>query len=149
MSGQNKDYSKTFDIQWADLDPNFHVRHSVYYDWAASTRIHFLNHLGIDPAFMIKHQFGPILFREEAIFKKEIRFGDTVQINVQLQKARRDFSRWSWIHAILKNNDTLAATVQVDGAFINTALRKLTAPPQEIIQLFDQVPRSEDFSWTD
>lgn len=142
-------FSKTFDIQWADLDPNFHVRHSVYYDWAATTRIHFLNKLGIDPSFMVQHQFGPILFREEAIFKKEIRFGDSVQVTVHLQKARKDFSRWSWIHAILKNNDVLAATVQVDGAFIHTALRKLTAPPEEVMALLNQVPRSDDFSWTE
>lgn len=26
-------YSKKFEIRWADLDPNYHVLHSKYYDF--------------------------------------------------------------------------------------------------------------------
>lgn len=29
-------------LRWSDLDPNFHLRHSVYYDWGAFCRIEFL-----------------------------------------------------------------------------------------------------------
>jgi acyl-CoA thioester hydrolase len=30
------------DIRWSDLDPNFHLRHSVYYDYGAFARVQFL-----------------------------------------------------------------------------------------------------------
>jgi acyl-CoA thioesterase FadM len=29
-------------LRWADIDANFHVRHSVYYDWGAMCRMEFL-----------------------------------------------------------------------------------------------------------
>ena len=80
-------------IRWADLDPNFHLRHSVYYDWAAMCRIKYLNENGLTPAMMQKLHFGPIIFREEAIFRKEIKFDDQITINLKVIKGRRDFSR--------------------------------------------------------
>lgn len=139
----------SFEVRWSDLDPNFHVRHNVYYDWAATSRILCLSDAGFGAAFLAKHQLGPVLFREEAIFKKEIHFGDTIEVSLQLTKSRRDYSRWSWMHEIIKNGDVLAAIVNVDGAFINTQLRKLAAPPDEMCPLFDQLPKAGDFTWTD
>ena len=66
-------YVRPIEIRWADLDPNFHLRHSIYYDYGAFSRICFLEGHGLNAAFMAKNQFGPILFREECVFKKEIR----------------------------------------------------------------------------
>ena len=40
-------YSKKVEIRWSDLDPNFHLRHSVYYDWGAYTRISFLSEASV------------------------------------------------------------------------------------------------------
>ena len=37
-----KDFIKEIQVRWSDLDPNFHLRHSVYYDWGAYCRIEFL-----------------------------------------------------------------------------------------------------------
>ncbi|HEU0064620.1 MAG TPA: acyl-CoA thioesterase, partial [Flavisolibacter sp.] len=69
-------------LRWSDLDPNYHVRHSAYYDWGALCRIQFLNDYGLSSDVMAKLQFGPILFREECIFRKEIKLGDDVSINL-------------------------------------------------------------------
>jgi acyl-CoA thioester hydrolase len=33
--------SKQLSFRWSDLDPNFHVRHSAYYDFGAQHRIEF------------------------------------------------------------------------------------------------------------
>lgn len=140
-------FTQTFILQWADLDPNFHVRHSVYYDWCASTRLYCLQQQGVDMLFLSQHNIGPILFREEAIFKKEIRFGHTVTIDMQLSRARRDYSRWSWTHQVTRNDGTLSAVVHVDGAFMNTQLRKLTAPPEKLLNLMGEIPKTADFSW--
>ena len=34
-------FVRPIQIRWADLDPNFHLRHSVYYDYGAYCRIGF------------------------------------------------------------------------------------------------------------
>ena len=35
-------FTKEISIRWSDLDPNFHVRHSAYYDFGAQHRIEIL-----------------------------------------------------------------------------------------------------------
>ncbi|WP_315816543.1 thioesterase family protein [Paraflavitalea speifideaquila] len=96
---------------------------------------------------MAQHYLGPILFREECIFSKEIKLGDAVTIDLHLSKAKEDQSRWSIQHHIYKNADTLAAIITVDGAWINTQLRKLAAPPEQILHVFNNMPRAEGFEW--
>lgn len=140
-------YSKPVEVRWSDLDPNFHLRHSVYYDWGAYARISFLEEYGLTVAFMAQTHIGPILFREECIFKREIRLGDKVTVTLELIKAREDQSRWSIRHHIYKNDDILSAVLTVDGAWIDTHLRKLSAPPAQVMEVFSNMPRANDFEW--
>jgi acyl-CoA thioester hydrolase len=141
------EFSRLIQIRWSDLDPNFHLRHSVYYDWGAFTRVEFLNEYGLTAEVMQKLQFGPILFKEECVFRREIKLGDEVKMNLQLLRSKKDFSRWSIQHQILKNGDTLCAVLTVDGAWMNVVQRKLTTPPQEVNDVFSQMPKAEKFEW--
>ena len=134
-------------LRWADIDANFHVRHSVYYDWGAMCRMEFLRARGLTESVFHQLQIGPILFREESRFKRELQMGDTVAIDLHLLAARRDFSRWTIRHQLFKNNDILAAVLTVDGAFLNTHLRKLAIPPVLAGDTFESMPRASEFTW--
>ena len=138
-------YLKPIDIRWSDLDPNFHLRHSVYYDYGAYCRICFLEEFGLSVGLMEQLHFGPILFREEAIFRKEVRWGDKLTMDLQLIKSRKDFSRWSIRHQLIKNENILSAVLTVDGAWINTKERKLATPPTHITEVFGKMPKSTDY----
>ena len=142
-----KQYIKPVQIRWSDLDANAHLRHSVYYDWGAFCRIEFLLEQGLSATKMHELQIGPVLFREECIFRREIRQDDKVTINVELTKARKDFSRFSIRHTIIKNEDTVAAILNVDGAWMDTVRRKLSAPAELVIATYNAMPQSEDFEW--
>jgi acyl-CoA thioester hydrolase len=96
---------------------------------------------------MVQLRFGPILFREECVFRKEIRSGDEVKINLQVLKSRKDYSRWSIQHQVTKNGGTLCAVLNVDGAWMNVAERKLMSPPEKVIEVFDKMPKGEEFEW--
>src|SRR5450432_125149 len=100
-----KQFNVPVEVRWADLDPNFHLRHSVFYDYGAYCRIRLLASQGITAQFMQERQFGPIIFREECIFKKEIHLSDIVTIDVKLLKARKDGSRWTMQHQIFMGNE--------------------------------------------
>jgi acyl-CoA thioester hydrolase len=93
--------------------------------------------------------FGPILFREECVFRKEIRQDDEVTISLKLLKSKRDYSRWSIQHEIIRNKDTVAALLTVDGAWLNVTERKLATPPQQVCEVFSKMPVTEPFQWTD
>lgn len=141
------EFSKIVQVRWSDLDPNFHVRHSVYYDWGAFCRVEFLNAQGLTAGVMMQLQFGPILFREECVFRREIKSGDAVTINLQVTKSRRDFSRWSIQHQLFKNGRVLCAVLQVDGAWMHLGHRKLMSPPEKVLEVFEKMPRAEGFIW--
>jgi acyl-CoA thioester hydrolase len=123
------------------------MRHSVYYDYGAFLRIQFLADHGISMKWMEDHHIGPVLFREEAIFKREIRMHETVIINVEAVKATENYSRWSLRHNFIKEDGTLAAILNLDGAWLNTIERKLALPPAEVIAAFDVFPKAAEFEW--
>jgi acyl-CoA thioester hydrolase len=141
------DYIKKIDIRWSDLDPNFHIRHSVYYDFGAFIRMSFFTQFGLGEKVLLENNLGPILFREECLFKREIRFGDDVTINLKLAKASPSYSRWSIQHEIVKGGDVIAAIINVNGAWIDTQRRRLTVPSELVSATFEQIPRTGSFEW--
>ena len=144
-----QEYSKKMEIRWADLDPNFHVLHSKYYDFGAYCRMAFLTEHGITPAIMIEQNIGPIIFREECVFKREIKFGDEVEVFLKLSKCNEDAIRWSMVHELWTNGDTLAALITIDGAWIDTKIRKLAKPPEVCKVGLNLIPKTEDFNKQD
>ncbi|MEO7922133.1 MAG: acyl-CoA thioesterase [Chitinophagaceae bacterium] len=136
-------------VRWSDMDPNFHLRHSVYYDWGAVCRVAYLEKSGLTWQRMTQLQIGPIIFREECIFKREIRMNDPVTVDMKLLKAKRDFSRFTIVHTIYKNPSTVSAILTVDIAWINGATRKLTVLPEEDRKELGAGPVAADFEWLD
>lgn len=134
-------------LRWADIDPNFHLRHSCYYDLGAQVRMQVLEGMGLTLEVMKEQHFGPILFREECVFKREIKLHDRMSLSVQVRRMRQDRSRWSFQHAFLRDDGTLCAVLTVDGAWMDTQLRKLTVPPAIAADVMAQVPRTDDFEW--
>ena len=141
-------YSKTFELRWADVDANQHVMHSKYYELGAHTRMSFFITHGCTLDIMNELKIGPILFREECIFKKEINAGDIVTVNLLLTKCRRDGSRWSAKHEMKKADGTLAAVLYADLAWMDVMARKLTAPAIAA-DIIEQMPKADDFVYTD
>ena len=142
-------HKQTVQIRWADIDANRHLRHSVYYDYGASMRINALAAEGLSMKKLEELRMGPVLFREEAIFKREIMFEDEITIDVQVVRARADFARWSLRHHFTKADGSLAAIINIDGAWIDLVKRKLAIPDQFIIHVFEKFPKAEDFEWID
>lgn len=132
-------------VLWAQIDANMHLRHSAYADFAAQARLSLLEKLGIKTSDFLKLKLGPILFREELFYLREISLDDNVKVSCVLTKCRPDGSRWSIQHEIYRNDGVKAAIVNVDGAWIDMEKRKLSKLPEDLNALFMQVPRSADF----
>ena len=134
-------------IRWADIDQNRHLRHSVYYDYGAMMRMNVLYANGLTTQKLEELKIGPVLFREEAIFKREIKLEDIVVIHVELLKATADYGRWTLRHQFVKSDGTLAAILNLDGAWIDLEKRKLAIPDQFVKEVFEKFPKSPAFEW--
>jgi acyl-CoA thioester hydrolase len=142
-----ENFSLQLQVRWSDIDANRHLRHSVYYDYGAFCRMELLSKIGLTTAKLEELGIGPILFREEAIFRREIVFEDRIRITSEIMKATEDYSRWSIRHQILKADESNAATITVDGAWIDMGKRKLATPDLFAQQIFSQIPKSQEFEF--
>ncbi|HEY6901605.1 MAG TPA: acyl-CoA thioesterase [Puia sp.] len=135
-------FRKRLALRWADLDPNFHLRHSSYYDLAAQFRVELLDQMGLTLQVMKEQHFGPVLFREEAVFLKEIRYADSIDITAMLVSLSPDGAKWSVMHEFIDEKDVVRTRLTVDGAWIDTQLRKIANPtPQVAIDVFNALPK--------
>jgi len=128
-------HSQTYTVRWAELDPNGHMRHSAYADFAADQRVHWLASHGFDLRKFAELRIGPILFREETKYLKELHGGEAIRVEGRVTAGTPDGARWTIEHRIYKADGRLAATVTVDGAWIDLDRRKLTVPPAELATL--------------
>ena len=140
-------FSIPIQIRWADLDPNRHLRHSVYYDYGAFVRVACFAQLGLTTKKLAELGIGPVLFREEAIFRREISFEDNITMDAEIYKARTDYARFSVRHHMLKEDGTLASVLNMDVGWIDLARRKLTIPNSFVLDIMSQIPKSPDFQW--
>lgn len=132
-------------VLWAQLDPNRHVRHSAYADFCAQARSNMLNQLGLSLQEFAKHQIGPILFREELVYKREIGLDEYITVSVELVKFNVKNSRFSFRHEVVKANGVVAAVVNVDGAWMDLHARKLTRIPESWDAYIAKIPKAADY----
>lgn len=140
-------YIKQFQVIWANLDPNRHMRHTAYNDYAAQVRLgYFLDH-GFSMEEFNKLQIGPILFREDTRFLREVGMNEKISVDCQLVGLRADGSRWNVRHSVYKSDGVKAATIEVEGAWIDLKIRKLATPPLSLKEVMETMPKAEDFVW--
>lgn len=133
-------------VLWSQIDANMHLRHSAYADFAAQARLGLLEIAGLSMETVAPMKLGPILFREELIYMREILVHDTVLVTAEMTRCRPDGSRWSFRQEIYKQDGTKAAVINVDGAWIDMEKRKLGKLPEDLVALFlNKIPRSDDF----
>lgn len=133
-------------VLWSQLDPNMHLRHSAYADLCAQARSNMLRQSGLSLEEFSKHQIGPILFREELTYYREIGLDESISVKVEMTKLNTQNFRFSFRHEIYKENGVKAATVEIDGAWLHLQKRKLTTIPDEWSSTFDSIPKAEDYT---
>lgn len=132
-------------VLWAQIDANQHMRHSAYADVAAHARVQMLESIGLDSKAFFIHKIGPILFREETLYKREVHIGEKIKVSCALTKSSGNGKKWSMRHEIFKENGKLAAEIFVDGSWINMKERKIVALPEQLLEAYNLIPRSDDF----
>lgn len=134
-------------LRWSDFDANYHLRHSVYYDYAAMGRIALFNDCGLSSEIFRAKQFGPILFKETCQFKKEVHMQDALKMTTMLLECRQDGSRFSFVHSIYKQDNVLAAEITIWGDWIDYTTRKLWKAEPFLIAMLDKIPKHKDFTF--
>jgi len=138
-------YKVTFPTRWADFDPNNHMRHSAYNDYAAEIRVRFFKENGLSLTDLSEQSIGPVLFSENTSFYREINLSEDISVELFLKGLSENGERFKFQHKIFKQNGVLAAEIEIYGAWLDLNLRKLTTPPSKIIDSFNSLKKTDDF----
>lgn len=140
-------YTKQFHVRWADCDFNGHMRHSAFNDYAAHMRVSLFTDFGLPMEKLMSLRLGPILFREETKFYKELRLNEAFKVDCEVTAMRHSGKIWTMHHHFYNDQGTMAAELVVDGSWIDLDKRKTATPNKAVLALINTLPRAKDFSW--
>ena len=93
-------FKVSFPTRWSDFDPNNHMRHSAYNDYAAESRVRLFKKYGLSMKEFNKLNIGPVLFQENTNFMKEISMGEDITVEVLLKGISEKGERFKFLHNI-------------------------------------------------
>lgn len=139
-------FEKSYEVRWADMDPNGHLRHTSYNDYAAQVRLEFFRAHNITLKTLEDHHIGPILFREDTRFFQEVKLSETITVTFEMAKLRKDGSKWAINHSIYVGEE-LSCTIETLGAWIDLNKRRVVVPPPAFAEMLLAASRTEGFEW--
>ena len=129
------EYKTTFEVKWADVDPNLHLRHTAYLDYGDQARVRFFDENGISFNKLMKRGIAPILFGTQTDFRREVLLSENITLDLELLTITKDGRKWVIKHNVYKENGDLAAEIIYRGAWFDLKERKVVSPPVEVYEL--------------
>lgn len=138
-------YSKTFTVRWADCDANGHMRNTSYSEYAIDVRMAYLAERGFPFEKMVESKLGPVILHEALDYLREVRLGQTVEVDLGLVGLSPDGSRFKFEHDIWLPGRNKAARIVLAGGWMDLEKRKLRLPPDDLLRVLLETPRAEGF----
>jgi acyl-CoA thioester hydrolase len=138
-------HKERFSIRWSDLDANRHVKNTIFSELATHARFRLLESHGFDQTKFESLRFGPVMIREEIRYRRELLLGDRVTVSVLFAGLSNDGSHWAVVQEVERDDGKQAAILSIDGGWIDLGSRKLVAPPGDLLELLEALPRTADF----
>ena len=138
-------YLKEFEIRWNDIDANRHLANKAYIEFAAHTRMAFLNEKGFNQETFGKYNLGPIVFYEHVYYFKEVFVGKPIRVSLELSGISEDGMFFSFEHNYYDHKGKNIARYEMMGAWMDLGTRKLTRLPEEMKTILDEVERPKNF----
>ncbi len=124
-----------FTIHWRDLDANGHMRNTAYLEYATQARFAFFAAHGFPLREFRRLSLGPITLRDEITYVREVRMLETIESRLHAASWSDDGSRFRLVNDIVNHAADRVARVVADLAWMSTATRAITAPPEELFQV--------------
>ncbi|MGA8603826.1 MAG: thioesterase family protein [Thermoplasmata archaeon] len=138
-------YEQRFRVSWGHVDGNAHMANTAFLDRAADTRLLFFAEHGFPAARFLSERIGPVIGREELVYRKELRLLDEFAVSLEMVGLSADGVRFEICNTFLNGAGELTATVTSEGVWFDLDQRRPRAPPPELDSVQREMPRSERF----
>jgi len=138
-------FSHEYRAQWGDMDFNQHMANAAYLDYAANTRILFLDSVGFTAATFAERGLGPVILEDRLVYRREIRMLETFTVDYQATASTADGRRFKLRNRFTSAAQGLCATVDSIGLWFDLVARRPIIPPDDLQEAFQQLTRSDDY----
>ncbi|HEX9244452.1 MAG TPA: thioesterase family protein [Anaeromyxobacter sp.] len=139
-------YAKTFIVRWADCDVNGHMRNTSYSELTIDVRIAFLAEHGWGFDQFVSSGFGPVILREEIDYLRELKLGESVEVDFEQLGTSADGMIFKLKHEFTKTNGKKAGRIVLEGGWMDMRTRRLAPPPAGLAKAFGLAPRAADYA---
>jgi len=146
MSGKSVYFEERFRVGWSDLDANVHMANSSYLDHASNTRMLFFNKHGFTMSRFALEKFGPVVVRDEIVYRKELRLMDEFRVDLESVGLSSDAVRFRVRNTFRNTADDVSAVVTSDGLWFDLERRRPRSPPDDLDYLMRSLQRTSDFA---
>ncbi len=138
-------FEKTLYAGWGDMDFNSHMRNTAFLDKSGDVRMMFFSEHGFPMSEFLKLQLGPVIFKDEIEYFKEVRLLEGIRITLECAGLSPNGSRYLLKNEFLRPDGKAIARIRSWGGWLDLAARKLTTPSPTLLKAFEAMPRSGDF----
>ena len=138
-------FEKTLYARWGDMDFNGHMKNTAYLDASADVRMMYFSENGFSMREFERRRIGPVITRDELEYFRELRLLEPVRVTLYAAGLSPDGSRFRLVNEFFREDGSRAVRVTSTGGWLSLEQRKLTAPPEELRQLLESLPRSDSF----
>ncbi|WP_420401205.1 acyl-CoA thioesterase [Flagellimonas sp.] len=138
-------FFKEFEVRWNDLDANRHLANSAYINFMSHTRMSYMTKIGFGHKEFVKYSIGPVVFYEHIYYFKEVFPGKPIKVSLELKGMSEDGMFVEFHHNFYDSNGKHLSHCEMLFSWINMETRKLTALPNEVLEVFKSQEKASDF----
>ncbi len=127
-------YFHNFEVRWGDIDANRHLANSSYVQYCAQARMGFMTKHRMGVKELNRWGIGPVILHERYSFFKEIYADQNVVVSVEIDGFSEDANIYRFVHNFYLPDGTHCAVAEATGVWIDMMLRKMTTPPDDILE---------------
>jgi acyl-CoA thioester hydrolase len=114
-------------------------------DLAVDVRMFFFTENGFSPKEFQRQRFGPVIFKDEIEYYKEMYMLEKIRITFQAAGISDDVSRFKIRNEFFREDGQIAARLNTTGGWLDLDKRKLIAPPPKLADAMKSLVKTEDF----
>ncbi len=138
-------YVRTYTVRFGDCDMNGHMANTSYSSFATDVRVGYMVEKGFTLQTFLERHLGPVLLHESLDYLREVRMGDSVDVDFSVVGLSPDGARFKFLHEVWLPGRDKAARIVIAGGWMDLELRKLRLPPDDLLRVLQQALRSEPF----
>jgi acyl-CoA thioester hydrolase len=118
-------------VRWNELDANGHVNNMYYHSYFDQARIEAFADAGVDRTRMLELGIGPVIYRSEIDYRKELKHPDYALLSTWFVEGER--ARGVVMQTLESERDErLVATARFNGFFMDLRRGRPVPMPDEI-----------------